>query len=354
MPLRLTVHVLAFAAVVALQTGARAQTLALSLFERYLEPLRVQAGIPGLSAAILLDGQVVWERGLGLREVEGSHPARPDTPYPIADLTQTVTATLLLKCAEHGGLQVDHPLGNWLPEAQWAGTTLRQIVTHGAPATLRGFEYNPSRFALLAHPIEVCAGVPFRKLVARELLERLAMIDAVPGQDIATVPLELRQLFDEATLARYAATLQRMAVPYKVDKRARARRSELPPLGLDGAGGLIASVRDLAKFDAALDAHQLLRPLTLADAWTPPPQNGAPAPFGIGWFVQTYQNEQLVWHFGYLADAYSSLILKVPGRRLTLILLANSDGLSAPFSLHEGDITSSLFARTFLRVFLSA
>jgi hypothetical protein len=37
---------------------------------------------------------------------------------------------------------------------------------------------------------------------------------------------------------------------------------------------------------------------------------------------------------------------------VTLILLANSDGLSAPFSLQEGDVTVSLFARAFLRLFV--
>ena len=37
---------------------------------------------------------------------------------------------------------------------------------------------------------------------------------------------------------------------------------------------------------------------------------------------------------------------------LTLILLANSDGLSAPFPLQEGDVNASLFARAFLRLFV--
>ena len=100
------VVLLAIAAALLHQSGAGAQNLAFSLFERYLEPLRTQAGIPGLSGVILLNGQVVWERGLGHREVEGSHPALPDTPYHIGELTQTITATLLLKCAEHGGLNV--------------------------------------------------------------------------------------------------------------------------------------------------------------------------------------------------------------------------------------------------------
>jgi hypothetical protein len=40
----------------------------------------------------------------------------------------------------------------------------------------------------------------------------------------------------------------------------------------------------------------------------------------------------------------------LPNRELTLILLANSDGLSAPFALENGDVTTSLFAQTFLRL----
>jgi hypothetical protein len=86
--------------------------------------------------------------------------------------------------------------------------------------------------------------------------------------------------------------------------------------------------------------------------WSNVSTTGAVRPTGLGWFVQPYNGERLVWHFGYEPDAYSSLILKIPSKRLTLILLANSDGLSAPFDLSRGDVTSSLFALTFLRLFL--
>ena len=47
--------------------------------------------------------------------------------------------------------------------------------------------------------------------------------------------------------------------------------------------------------------------------------------------MQNYNGQTLYWQFGNTPGAYSSLILKVPSKHLTLILLANSDGLSAPF-----------------------
>ena len=47
---------------------------------------------------------------------------------------------------------------------------------------------------------------------------------------------------------------------------------------------------------------------------------------------------------------FSALILKVPDQRLALILLANSEGLSAPYGLADGDVTRSSFARAFLEM----
>jgi hypothetical protein len=45
-------------------------------------------------------------------------------------------------------------------------------------------------------------------------------------------------------------------------------------------------------------------------------------------------------------------MVKAPNLGLTFIVLANSDGLNAPFALESGDVTSSLFALLFLRLFL--
>jgi hypothetical protein len=66
--------------------------------------------------------------------------------------------------------------------------------------------------------------------------------------------------------------------------------------------------------------------------------------------VQSHRGERVVWHFGLIGNAYSSLVVKLPDRKLTFILLANSDGLSAPFELPSGNVTRSLFATLFLKL----
>jgi CubicO group peptidase (beta-lactamase class C family) len=324
-------------------------------FESYLESLRQQAGIPGLSAAIVHEGHVLWERGFGLQNVEARIPATPDTPYPVADMSQTLAAVLLLQCVEQRHLNLDQPIrqhGVVLPEA---GATMRHLMMHTSSGTPgETFRYDPERYAQLTFLVEACAPQPYRKSIAHRVLERLAMIDSVPGRDLQDRTVVAEGLFETTALDRYARVLQRMAVPYRSDRRGRIVRAETPPVdGINAATGLVTTVRDLARFDAALDAGILLREETLQVAWTNArgvDQGTLPA--GLGWFVQNYRGHRLVWHFGNIPGAYSSLILKVPERKLTLILLANSDGLTATFQLQSGDVTRSVFALVFLRLLL--
>ena len=137
--------------------------------------------------------------------------------------------------------------------------------------------------------------------------------------------------------------------PLKVDSRGRPTRSSAPGGTLTASTGVVSTVRDLARFDAALGDGVLLESGTLSRAWEPV---GA-MPTGLGWFVQRHNGERVVWHFGLARDAYSSLIVKVPGRDLTLILLANSDGLAGPpYNLSDGSVSSNLFASLFLQLFV--
>ena len=153
-------------------------------------------------------------------------------------------------------------------------------------------------------------------------------------------------------LARFNADLSRLARSYKVSNGSVSVTTSTPT-GLTAASGAISTVRDLARFDAALDDAVLLHRDTMATMWSPATAtNGTAMPTGLGWFVQSYSGERVHWQFGVVRDAYSSLIVKIPGKHLTLILLANSDGLSAPFALQDGDVNASLFARAFLRLFV--
>src|SRR5262245_28634147 len=88
-PLRkLSIATVALLGIVVSAQRTEAQGLTFSLFERYLESFRVEASIPALSATVLQNGSIVWERGFGKRDVESGAPATPDTPYLIGGLSQ--------------------------------------------------------------------------------------------------------------------------------------------------------------------------------------------------------------------------------------------------------------------------
>lgn len=329
-----------------------AQGLSFSLFERYLDSFRVEAGIPALSGTILQGGVAVWEKGFGRRDVDATLPAGGDTPYLIGGLSQTIGSALLLrKCVDQQGAAIEDAVADWMPSYPEPLTTLGQLLSHTAPGG-GGYQYSPARFAALTGVIERCAEAPYRELLVTELLDRFAMADSAPDQIAGVTTAENLQLFDAAHIAHYRGVIGRMAVPYRVVNGRTQRSNEIVPRPADAADGIISSVRDLARFDALLNTTALLAGSTRNLAWTQVFAGTTPLPTGLGWFVQNYNGEPIVWQFGLIRGGYSSLIIKAPNRGISMILLANSDALSAPFSLDNGDVTTSIYARLFLRFFV--
>jgi CubicO group peptidase (beta-lactamase class C family) len=351
MTYRFRVVAIAACATFALAAPGSGQALLYSLFERYVESLRQQTSIPGMSAVIVKDGQVAWERGFGAQELERNILATPDTPYLVGGLTEAMSAVLLGSCVEQGVLNIDAPISLWVPDFPSPTATVRQVLSHASSGAGGEFLYDQARFAALTAVAQGCNPKSFRENFSDSVLERLGMASSVPGQDLGLPANPARQAFDPPQLERYAGILGRLAVPYRVDRGGRATRTDYAARGLNAADGLVSTARDLARFDVALDEGVLLKPETLSVAWSQANYTGTPLPTGIGWFVQNYQSEKLIWQFAHIPDAYSAIILKMPARRLTLIMLANSDGLSTGANLEAGDVTQSPFVKIFLRLF---
>lgn len=320
-----------------------------AVFERTLESLRIEAGIPAISAAIVQDG-TIWARGLGFQDLEGRIAARPDTPYPIGALAQTLGSTLLLRrCVDQSYLETTDAVVRWAPYPEFE-TTVAELLSHIAPD--KTFRYAPSRLSVLTQVIEECAHRRYPALLGQELFDLAGMNNSVPGQTLISPSVEDVEMFDPARLSRYGDILRRTAVPYRLISRRPFRNPDLIPAQLGFAQGVVTTALDLAMFDLAYDSG-LLTPATRQRSLSQTFANGRAMPTGLGWFVQAYENrEPIAWQFGTVADGYSALIIKVPNRGLTLILLANSDGLTAPFGLEAGDVTASIFARAFLRTFV--
>jgi CubicO group peptidase (beta-lactamase class C family) len=351
MTLRATLVVLALSSIPLAGQQAAPDPLLYARLETYLEALRNQAGIPGMSAAIVGETDIVWERGFGRQDIDRAIPALPDTPFQIDGLGQTLTATLVLQCAEQGKLSLDDPIGNYDSGSPEPGATIRQLLAHVSPGPAGDtFLYRPERLEPLRDAVRQCTEDSFRETLAN-LFDRLAMKDSVPGADAVTLAPPAEGVPDESTAQRYAAVLARLTTSYQVPEPGRAIPVQHSVASVTTAAGVISTVRDLAQFDIALKQGLLLTPETLAVAWSTPPGGGLQGlPHGLGWFVQRYNGELVVWQFG-VSEASSSFLISLPQRRLTMILLANSDGLVKPFVLTPGDALASPFARVFLGLF---
>lgn len=128
-------------------------------------------GTPGAVLGIVEDGQMVYRKAYGLRDLEGRIAATIDTHYEIGSITKQFTAAAILQLQEAGKLNIDDKLAKYLPDAPHASeVTLRQLLSHtsGLPEYLDGLD------------IETAATKPatFTQLMARIAGEPL---DFTPG-----------------------------------------------------------------------------------------------------------------------------------------------------------------------------
>ena len=322
-----------------------------ALFERYAESLRRFTRVPGLSGIIVRDGATIWLKGLGFQDVEGRVPASPDTLYDVASLTKTFTSTLLLQCVERGTLSLATRISQYTAAIPEPDATVSQVLSHTSQAPSgTAYRYDGDRFAALTEVVAACQGRPFRQALA-DILDRAAMTSSVPGHDLEQPTATLAALFEPPTLSRYAAAIRRLATPYTTSGHS-ASRSDFPPRDINASAGLLSTVVDLARYDAAIDDNVFVSATTQAAAWTNARStaSGTVLAHGLGWFIQQIEGTRVIWHYGQWPQ-YSALYIKVPDEHLTLILLANSGGLGEAFPLAGGNVMVSPFARVFIGLF---
>ena len=88
-------------------------------FEKFVEELMEKEQIPGVAVALSKNGQLIYERGFGSRDVAVNEPVTPETIFGVASITKSFTALAIMKLAEEGKLQVEDAVVKYLPELQF-------------------------------------------------------------------------------------------------------------------------------------------------------------------------------------------------------------------------------------------
>ncbi len=299
-----------------------------------LQPYLDQGRIPGISVAIVTDGQVALTQGYGVSNVKTHAPVEANTRFDIGSVTKTFTAigVLLLYQQSQGTsdpLDLNAPISEYLKNTRsfklprkWAGVTTTELLnmTSGignasdtqpwqaqvasvgkhpllfAPGT-KTF-YSDTGFDLLGELIEQRTGEKYGTFVQNQILAPLGMSET---QELGQSP-----------------TVSNQAVGYNARSHGswpRAKIQNGPELY--AAAGMVSTAQDMATYMTALLSKQILDPATYNLMWTstPTPEYGVNPPpntvRGLGWdtAIDTSAGPTMVAKGGSIPGFVSEIIL---------------------------------------------
>ena len=303
-------------------------------FENVLERIRTDLKIPGFSAAITKDRKIVWAKGFGYANREKSIQATPETVYHLASLTKSFAATIIMQLIEENKLTLETSISDFGIELDSQG-----IISHtseGIPGS--HYRYNGNRYAHLDEVMSSVTDSSFCQLLNKRIIVPLNLSLTAP------YPLSPNNCLQNSQI------LGKLAQGYTSNGQYILNYQTY----FGAAGGLVSNVIEMSKFSIALDNDILLTAQSKELMFTPTISNsGNELPYGLGWFIDKNEGVKIIWHYGYW-DAVSSLIIKIPERELSFVILANSDRLS---SASQGigsdeDVNRSVVAQEFLNAFV--
>ncbi|MFO1417858.1 MAG: serine hydrolase domain-containing protein [Methylotetracoccus sp.] len=315
--------------------------------------------VPGVAAALIDKGEVVWTRGFGWADVDAHRPVTPDTLFQAASMSKPVAAWTAMTLVREGRLDADAPVGRmssaWsLPASAFDanGVTIRRILSHTAglsvpgylgfppdrqpqdlDASLRsaddsggaalaiiappgqGWRYSGGGYTLLQRVIERSAGKCFADAAAQRVLQPLGMRDSHFGD---SRPGDQR------------------ATPYdRRDQSLPVRR-----FTAQAAAGLWTSAADFARFVAAtapgphgaVPGRSVLPPESLRAMLTPQPHSDNDmlfpgSTFGLGYALRELPppHGMLAYHLGDNPPGWHGLFAVFPREGSGLVVLTNGE-----------------------------
>ncbi len=309
-------------------------------FETRLDNLRKGSNIPGMVAGIIKDGKVVWIKNYGFADIQKNIPVSNSTIFHLASLTKTFASTVIIQLVNENKINLNAPVAKYGINLTERDTVrVIHLLTHtseGVPGST--YKYNGDRYSLLSQVIQSATGETFHKLANDRIMRPLGLQNTAPGD----MMLAFADGFDTIRLKQNTAQGYASNGTQMVDY----------PKRFSTAAGLISNIDDMLKYAAAFDGNLLLADNLKAKVFSPMISNdGKSFPYGLGWFIQQREGINFSWHYGYWIGI-SSLIIRVPEKKLSFVLMANSDMLSAPYPLGNGDIWVSPYAKEFLKSFV--
>jgi CubicO group peptidase (beta-lactamase class C family) len=97
--------------------------------EKLIQKIMKENNIPGISAAIIKDGKLAWNKAFGVKSTASKEPVDTETVFEAASVSKTVFAYAVMKLNEKAILKLDEPLTTYLPKPFLEGDPRLNKVT---------------------------------------------------------------------------------------------------------------------------------------------------------------------------------------------------------------------------------
>jgi len=301
----------------------------------YLE----ESNIPGALVAVASRGEIIHLQTYGMANVELAVPVSENSVFEIGSISKQFVAAAVMLLVEEGKLGLDDAIHRYLPDlpGEWLGVTVRQLLTHtsGIPDYEEIGSYDVYRFRLtpeevirIAHgrPMDFAPGTGSYYSNTGYFLASM-IVERIEGQPLGRV-LKSR-IFDPLGMTQTGMADPESIIPHRtagywVNKTGDLiNRNPTETSSTLGAGGLLSSAQDMAKWDEALYGTGLLSDESKTAMWTSMIlPNGEDTEYGFGWAVSPYQGLRSQSHRGQVAGFVASFS-RFPDQEAAIIVFMN-------------------------------
>lgn len=327
--------------------SARAAELSAEIaiqFDERVDAFRDKHRVPGISAAVVVGGQLVLERGYGLADIENSVAATPETVYRLASISKMLTAVAALQLVEQGKLDLQAPVQKYVPDfpEKQAPITCELLLKH--QSGIRHYKNGEARSAkAYAHvgdalgifrddPLLFAPGEKFFYTTYGYNLLGTA-VEAAAGQDYVEYVLEhvcrpagMKSIEPDSPYKIIAHRAAGYRLEGQGDSATHVNDIFVDVSNKIPGGGWCSNTGDLARFAIALMDGKLVSRESLERMWTvQKTTDGKETPSGLGCFVEQVEGQRRISHSGGQPKVSTFLVFS-PETRSAVVLMSNLSG----------------------------
>jgi serine beta-lactamase-like protein LACTB, mitochondrial len=302
---------------------------------------------PGISIAVVENGEYEWAEGFGLADAENNVPASEHTLYRLASISKSLTATGAMELVERKKLDLDAPVQKYCPAFPDKGSPITARLVMGHLAGIRhyksGSQDDPEVGNTKYFDDPIQAGLNFFKgdpllskpgttfhystqgyTVVGCVIEGASgskYIDFMKQNVFALAGMEQTQVDDRFKIIPYRTRFYQ-----KQDSGEVVNADFLDSSYKIPGGGWLSSAEDMARFEAAILNDKLVTRPTRDLMWTPlKPSDGAKDDYGLGWARRTFDGMEAEGHDGSQQGTSTAFLIAAP-QRAGVVVLANMEG----------------------------